>query len=677
MGSVSARAALAIYACALACGGPERGTLPAAPAKVIAYGPLGMKADAKTPGRAVMLGTDDRNGSTVIQLAAGSATASVDAIELATAPNPEQVVQVRIRDARARTVGPEWRAGVWSSALVAATVLGKDLTDVAFSATSGSDIDDASASGLLAAGFLAALTGAPIDPAATLTGAIDPDGTIGPVAGLPEKFASAIASGKRRLGYPAGMRTATSDQTGQDVDLVALAKAHGAEAIEIADVRAAYTLLTRKALPTTLPVAEADMALDPSTASALEAKYKQWQQRVAAQWTAIEQATAGARPPQYVELLQKYARELTDKGEALHRRGLIGAAYSRALLAWCVATTAGEVLDVVAKVRARDYEGARAALVTIDKLGEETSAVFERIGALKPTTLGGHLQMLAAFRAAIDAWVDRSVAQPALASAEAALASLPNAPPAQLASPELIDQIANMVGPILLYATRSSAQSQFALEQLEFEHEDSVPYSASLAGVARMTSAFTSAGIAGLNGFDQLVIQPLAKRRGVDVDATRKRFTFDEPDYLVAYMAAKLGDTSSDGLPKDLATAWGDHSLAWELLSLAGSEIAYYNSAELLAKWYSLGAHTDDSGHVASVDHAQAFERMLAAAERNARANARAARIAAGAIPIQARLSYQLAMVERDGDVGEKLDALQELWWSSASSQTAVMLARN
>ena len=140
-------------------------------------------------------------------------------------------------------------------------------------------------------------------------------------------------------------------------------------------------------------------------------------------------------------------------------------------------------------------------------------------------------------------------------------------------------------------------------------------------------------------------------------------------------MMTKLSDT--EGLPKELKTAWGEKSLAWGLMSLAGSELAYYDSAELIAKYYSLGVHTDDNNKVDKIEFEQAFTNMLASAERNARANARAARIAAGAIPVQAKLAYQIARVERDGDLNEKVDALGEFWASSAFSQTAVMLARN
>ena len=56
---------------------------------------------------------------------------------------------------------------------------------------------------------------------------------------------------------------------------------------------------------------------------------------------------------------------------------------------------------------------------------------------------------------------------------------------------------------------------------------------------------------------------------------------------------------------------------------------------------------------------------------------ARAARIATGTIPVQAKLAYQQASILREGDMSDKLDALSPFWMSSACSQTAVMLARN
>src|SRR4051812_23989772 len=209
-----------VAALVVSCGSPQHGGKPAEPApKVVTYGPLGIKADAKAPQQAAILGTDEQNHSTVIPLPATLSKAAVDAmyvkmappitggmtpVKLATAPNPDQSVQVGIYEEFAGGTGPQWRAGVWVSAIVAATTLNKDLTDFTFSASSGGYIDGASASGLMAGGFLAAMTGAAVDPTATMTGTINPDGTIGPVGGIPEKFLGSIEKGKKRVRHSDG-----------------------------------------------------------------------------------------------------------------------------------------------------------------------------------------------------------------------------------------------------------------------------------------------------------------------------------------------------------------------------------------------------------------------------------------------------------------------------------------
>src|SRR5262245_24670271 len=79
------RRVLAFALCAVACGAPPtpRPTAPPPRARTTKqYPPLAMKADAKLPGQAVILGTDgDR--ATVLPLPAGPSTAVVDALYVA------------------------------------------------------------------------------------------------------------------------------------------------------------------------------------------------------------------------------------------------------------------------------------------------------------------------------------------------------------------------------------------------------------------------------------------------------------------------------------------------------------------------------------------------------------------------------------------------------------------
>src|SRR5215510_14536796 len=143
--------ALALYM-ALACG-PAQG--PARPVplagRVVRYQPLEMQRDARQPGQAVILGTDDANGSTVLAIpvaatvvvvhaptlgraAGGPPTGDLQPIVLTSAPRSPGVaplispVQTGGADEAAPAV--RWRAGVWAAALVAATALGKDVGDL-------------------------------------------------------------------------------------------------------------------------------------------------------------------------------------------------------------------------------------------------------------------------------------------------------------------------------------------------------------------------------------------------------------------------------------------------------------------------------------------------------------------------------------------------------------------
>jgi hypothetical protein len=373
--------------------------------------------------------------------------------------------------------------------------------------------------------------------------------------------------------------------------------------------------------------------------------------------------------------LRDYSKSYAEIAETLHKKGLYGAAYARMLAAWAYASSANQIYDIMSKVEAGKIDDAIASLNKLDNLDDQTRDVFTKIGAIKPPTMGGHLQMMAAFRAALRGWSFRVFAGGSLTATKAYIQSLAGTPPAQLASDPQVDKLAGMVAPTILYVKKTVAEMTLATEQLEFEAATDINYMCSIPNVRRLATSFSSAGGAGLNYFDTLLVQPFAESAKISEDEAKQRIAIIEPDYLVALMASRLAN--QDGVIKEMRDKWGEQSLAWGLLSLAGSELAYFHSAELIAKYYSLEIKKDAQGEISGVEHEKAFANMLESAERNARANARAAKIATGNIPVQAKLAYELASVERDGTVSEKLDALAQYWASSSFSQTAVMLARN
>jgi hypothetical protein len=240
----------------------------------------------------------------------------------------------------------------------------------------------------------------------------------------------------------------------------------------------------------------------------------------------------------------------------------------------------------------------------------------------------------------------------------------------------LAEQVVAQVAPPVLAIGRGIAGSAMALEALEVEKEVGVNYLCSLPNVKRLAESFHSAASANLAYFEALFVKPAAASVGISDDSARIRFATLEPDYLVAHMAAHLPDLG--GMPDQLKASWGEDSMAWRLASLAGSELSYFRSSLLIGKHYSLGVQNDPiNGTPIAVEHDKAFMHVLASAERKARENARAAKIATGSIPIQARLAYQNARVLREGDLDDKLRALEAYWSASVYSQTAQMLARN
>ncbi|MGE0550350.1 MAG: S16 family serine protease [Kofleriaceae bacterium] len=687
----AARALVAsCVALGFACGGsrPARSPRPAGATKT--YSPLGIKQDAKAPHQAVILGTDVNNGSTVVPLPAQPTRVVVEAmtvslgttiaggftpVKLSAAPNPDGSVQVGIYEEMSGGTGTQWRAGVWVAAYVAASTLGKDLTDYTFSASSSGFIDGASASGLIAGGFLAAMTGAPIDPTVTMTGTINPDGTIGPVGGIPEKVTAAIDHGKKRIGFPIGMRWSTSEATGQRVDIVALAKRRGVVAVELASVHDVYRLLTGKELPVPVPLAEAEMALDPQTVTLLETKYRGWQQRLAGEWSGLLQLQQAGRLPDALVVLARQAEAHAARAERFHKQGMLPAAYTKMLAAWMSAATATDTYDVLARVQAGDIRGAIAAIGALDELEQRTVDLFDRIGAAPPTTISGHLTMIAAFQAALRAWGFKVVANEIVERTKALLARLSGLQASERRSRAIADQVVGSVAPTIVLIGRTVAETALAGELLELGGQTSSGYRCSAQIVKQLSTSFQSASVAGIHYFDTLLVEPFAKSNQVSLDEARMKFAISDPNYLVAYMMSHL--QNAPGLPQQLKARWGERSLSWALLSLAGNELAFNHAAELVALHYSLGARTNPIGDVVAIEHDKAFRNMLATAERTARSAARAARIATGTIPVQATLSYQLARAQQDGDLSDQVSALASYWVSSAASQTAVMLARN
>ena len=101
----------------------------------------------------------------------------------------------------AGAVGDMWRSSGWMAALVATTLLDQDPTRYRIAFDLGGRVDGPSAGALTTSGLLALLGdfGA-LRTDTTMTGTINPDGTVGPVGGIPLKVAGVAEAGFARFG---------------------------------------------------------------------------------------------------------------------------------------------------------------------------------------------------------------------------------------------------------------------------------------------------------------------------------------------------------------------------------------------------------------------------------------------------------------------------------------------
>jgi hypothetical protein len=156
--------------------------------------------------------------------------------------DPRTPLSLDQRGTRAAGAGPAWRAATAVALAQAVLIAGVDPRLGQIKYALKESIDGASAGGLLSAGTLAALHGTRVRNTATMTGAVLPDGSIGPVDGVAAKVQAAKDAGFDRVLVPVG--EARDLVTDDPVDLEALARKLHVQVTPVTSVPDAYALLT-------------------------------------------------------------------------------------------------------------------------------------------------------------------------------------------------------------------------------------------------------------------------------------------------------------------------------------------------------------------------------------------------------------------------------------------------
>lgn len=622
------------------------GAAPAIEADATGFPALPGSARAKPAAKPVPL--DGRRERTVdfvwFSGSVGNASGGASPMTVRVEPNPSRQPSVGVIEEFVSGLGEMWRTATWIAAINAAGANRQFVNDHEFLVRVGGHVDGPSAGMLMTVAMLSALRGDELLPGTTMTGTINPDGTCGPVGGIPQKMQGAKAKGYRRFGYPVGLRMAVDMQTRTTVDLMDYGRAVGLEEVrEIGTLEEAYEFLTGKKLEIGDAVPESEMALSPDFQREINS-------RKDAIWAKLQ-----TRLPRLKLKVQRAPRELSavvapliemvnraeNNKKSFESSGWGAAALLKTIEADVILRFIELQLDFMEPIYRGDLESAAAQVQGLANIRQAVEAFAGEAGNLaRRRTIGGRLNALDAMGNYAHALARTQIGDAHVANFiryRDAIASgkLQRAEREQATQGMLLE----LNGALLNFAL-ADVLVEYSRELISLGAEEGPQTAADLSQLAPFGRAYTSAGAAALAYFDSIVVKPQADAAGASVDQARAGLSQQETMYPVIQFSNRVAMAAPRLFP-------GAHEQA--LFQLALGNQAYLNASALVNKYYSLGASRDAQGALKLENRRMVTLQLDSARARALRLAARCRRDL-GFIPTSAKTSFQLGVAQREGN---------------------------
>ncbi len=560
-------------------------------------------------------------------------TGGVSAVKVTAGPNPGGEFRVGFFESEVGGSGPMWRASGWMAVAMAVLLTGIDPSSVRFSFDIAGRIDGPSAGALMTVATLAALRGDTVRKDAA-TGTINPDGSIGPVGGIPQKLEGTAKAGKKLVLVPSGQRFEVDGKTGQQVDVVDFGRRLGLEVKEVPDIYAAYEELTGKSLAKPTAVGRrpevTGTAFDRMKAKAQEwlARYKEARGEYDSLPEVVKiEATEG---------LVSEADAMASRAERLMSQGLMGGAYSAAFNAALRAAMAAQVGRYIELYSSQGLGAAISKLSSSFAVETKVKALADRLKAEQPRTLSDANALMQAYSGLINALGLSIIASNILKG-----------------QPQSEEEAVGMIVGSSIYYTVANMMVESAKDAWDVGSNLGNPVKVDAAVVPKMAEFFRRAAEANLNLFETVIVDELvAKPQGMNLEVAKRLLMNQDLSYAIA-----RGDV--DVLPAlDRYFGGGTPS---SYAALGGALSAYSMSTALLAKYYSLEAQLDENMTPVAFGREKAMLNMVNLADQQAQQAINHLQ-QKGADPALLTIGYEMARVGREGEAVDKLDALSTLW---------------
>lgn len=576
----------------------------------------------------------------------GKALGKCFPIKVTIAHQGGQAFRVGVFESEVGGGGPNWRASGWMAAMIAAQFVGFDPASTQISYDVSGFVDGPSAGALITVGTMAALRGDTVRSDAAMTGAINPDGTIGPVGGIPQKIEGAASAGKKLVLIPADVRLMDDVNQQRQVDLIEHGKALGVTVQPVGNIYEAYKLLTDRELPR--PPQARHPELSEEAYGHNERKSREWVVR------------ANVALEQYKNLPDTHKYEFTianaeaaeiglKRVENLLNEGEPARAYQSAIESTTAAVLSLEACRLNETYQTRTLDQAAAQVRAV---GSATSKLDLTIGQLKrtkPKTVG---QVAALINAHIT--LDTAVAQSVLAR--------------QLLEEQAADddqRLGNVFSAhdYFQYALLNGEVAKDYLEALPNLGGRPLVNDAHLPDVADL---FLHAAQANENVLDQLVIEEIAKSVGKRAEVIRAGLM--RKDILYAQNRLIL-NAVLPSVVKELGTG-----PSADYARLAAAVEGYGGSSLLLAKYNTLRTELDDELNLTGIEYEKSLNNMVDTAEDQLRRSV-AALVEHDIDPTACVEYYQIGRMYRDRSQVAKLDALSMYWRGQSIAWALAQLA--
>jgi uncharacterized protein len=562
--------------------------------------------------------------------AAGKTVGGTNPVTVRISASSDKKLRVGFTEDEVAGTGNQWEAAGWSAVTVATLLIGAPLTDREVDFDVSGKIDGPSAGGLMTVATLALMRGDKILPDITMTGTINPDGTIGPVGGIPYKVQGVIAAHKKRMLIPAGQRNSPNNSN-QLVDVVQEGARQGITVTEVDNIYDAYKAMTGKDLPRTPPAT--NVQLDEATYQKLKAKVETWN----ANFTASADDFKSLAPTIRSDLsgVADQADSFHSEAKKLSDEGLQAGAFQKAVEAAAFAKAAD---DTGRNLQILLTQGVSSFVSRVKASASITGAINGLVDDLKtftPATVSDAGALTAAYGDAIDA-VSFSLFGQRLLNAHAS-------------TPE---QAATLVTEGAVYYDLAGTLVAASKDVLDVGRDLGGAKLGKKLDLTDIAEFFRKAAEANLNAFESLIIEPAANAANISIASAKERFANNDSDYSLAVTGLNVIG--------GLQTYFGNAATS-DYAEIGGAVSLYNRTAGLIAKYYSLGVVDPKTLNVTGISNDQAFSAAIALAQSQLASSVGLLR-SKQVNPTIAVADNEVAGIDREGSASDKLSSLNEYW---------------